>query len=91
MEILKVENGFVLIEDGFEAGNCVLVQESEKLYSIIHVFVDPKFRGKGFASILVKACVDWAKQNNILLAPVCPFAQSEFDKIKEYQSLLPKE
>ena len=90
MEIKKVKEGFVLLVDGFEAGVCDLSKESDTIYSITHVIVDPRFRGHGYASMLVKAAANWAKENNVHLIPICSFSHSEFEKNKEYQALLPK-
>ena len=37
--------------------------------------------------MLAKA-VEFARQNNIKIMPLCPFAKSVFDKVAEYQDVL---
>jgi predicted GNAT family acetyltransferase len=37
---------------------------------------------------LVSAAVDYVRKNNIKIIPLCPFAKSVFDKVKEFQDVL---
>src|ERR1043166_4869817 len=45
-----------------------------------HPAADDALRGRGTGRNLVAAAVDWAREEDLLLLPLCPFARSVFDK-----------
>jgi hypothetical protein len=49
-----------------------------------HTEVDDVLRGTGTGRKLVAAAVDWAREEDVRLLPVCPFARSVFDKTPEF-------
>ena len=51
---------------------------------IDHTGVDAAWRGAGTGRKLVAAAVDWAREEDLLVMPLCPFARSVFDKTPEY-------
>jgi predicted GNAT family acetyltransferase len=55
---------------------------------IDHTDVSDALRGKGAGKQLVSAAVDYARKNNIKILPLCPFAKSVFEKVKEFQDVL---
>ena len=55
---------------------------------ISHTSVDDVLRGKNAGRQLVAAAVDHARKNNIKIVPLCPFARSVFNKVKEYEDVL---
>jgi uncharacterized protein len=55
---------------------------------IDHTDVDERLRGTGTGAKLVQAAVEWARKENVLLMPLCPFARSVFDKTPEYSDVL---
>jgi len=44
--------------------------------------------GKGLASLLLKRSVEYARENNYKINPLCPFAEVQFDEHKEYRDVL---
>lgn len=40
------------------------IDKGERTWHISLIHVEPKYRGQGVASILLNACIQWAKQNN---------------------------
>lgn len=52
----------------------------EDEFSIDHTGVEEKFAGKGFAKQLVFAGVNFARENNLKIIPLCPYAKKVFDK-----------
>jgi predicted GNAT family acetyltransferase len=56
----------------------------KKLVIIEHTEVDPSLRGRGIPKLLVKAAVEWARQEKIRIVPLCPFAKHVFDRTPEY-------
>jgi predicted GNAT family acetyltransferase len=57
---------------------------------IDHTRVDEALRGTGAGKRLVHAAVEWARAENVRLLPLCPFAESVFDKTPEYSDVLAK-
>lgn len=81
-------------------GAFYIEQEGEKLaemtYSkagtnriiIDHTEVSDKLRGQGAGKAMVMKAVDYAREKNLQVLPLCPFAKAVFDKNKEIQDLL---
>lgn len=75
------ENNKRLAEMTFsKAGSGVII--------IDHTEVSDTLRGKNVGRQLVTASVDYARKNNIKILPLCPFARSVFDTVKEYADVL---
>jgi hypothetical protein len=55
---------------------------------IDHTDVDDSLRGTGTGRKLVAAAVDWAREEDLRLLPLCPFARSVFDKTPEFADVL---
>ena len=65
------------------------IETAEKIL-IDHTYVKEEHRKKGVGSKLVKAAIDFARENNLLIIPQCPFAEAEFQENSEYQDVLAK-
>lgn len=57
-------------------------------FIIDHTEVSDKLRGKGVGLQLVKASVAYAREHNLKIMPLCPFAKSVFDKKEELRDVL---
>jgi predicted GNAT family acetyltransferase len=55
---------------------------------IDHTEVSEKLSGQGVGKKLVLAAVDYARQNQIKILPLCPFAKSVFGKTPEIRDVL---
>jgi predicted GNAT family acetyltransferase len=49
-----------------------------------HTEIDDSLRGTGTGRKLVAAAVDWAREEDVRLMPLCPFARSVFEKHPEF-------
>jgi uncharacterized protein len=91
MEILHEDNGkkghFYMEENGREIAGMYYVWAAEKMI-IEHTDVDDAYGGRGLGKQLVKASVDYAREHNIKILPLCPFAKGVFDKVEEYRDVL---
>lgn len=56
--------------------------------TIDHTFVSEDLRGQGAGEQLVKAVVDKARQDNVKIVPLCPYAAHQFEKHKDYADVL---
>jgi hypothetical protein len=53
-----------------------------------HTFTDPALRGKGLAAQVVRAALEFAKENNLKVIPTCSYVHAFIAKNKEYQELV---
>lgn len=92
MEIQHINNetkgAFKAIEDGKEAGNMTYSWAGENRFIIDHTDVNPDFSGKGVGKKMVLAAVEYARENNLKIIPLCPFAKSVFDKVEDIRDVL---
>jgi predicted GNAT family acetyltransferase len=54
---------------------------------LLHTEVDEQFEGRGFASALARAALDYARANNLRVIPTCPFVRKYLDRHPEYADL----
>lgn len=55
---------------------------------IDHTDVNETLKGKGIGKQMVAKAVLFAREKAINILPLCPFAKSVFDKVKEYNDVL---
>ena len=58
------------------------------IVNINHTFVDDSLRGKGIASMLMKACAEKLKRENKKATLTCSYAVKWFDQNKDYSNIL---
>lgn len=92
MEVQQINNEdkgyFKAVEDGKEAGKMTYSWAGETKFIIDHTEVNPEFNGKGVGKKMVIAAVEYARENNLKIIPLCPFAKSVFDKVEEIRDVL---
>lgn len=79
MELLKEKNKYLLIEDNETAGYVEFEIKDDTL-SVLHTFVNEKFRGKGIARSLLEEVRIYAETNNLRIYSVCSFAAKYFGR-----------
>jgi hypothetical protein len=52
-------------------------------FIIDHIGIEKSFEGKGFEKLLVMKSVEFSREQDIKILPLCPFAKAEFDKNEE--------
>jgi predicted GNAT family acetyltransferase len=55
---------------------------------IDHTEVSEVHKGEGIGKLLVAEAVNYARQHQIKILPICPFAKVIMEKTKEYQDVL---
>ena len=55
---------------------------------IDHTEVEPAYNGKGVGKEMVYKAVEFARQNNVKIIPLCPFASATFKKNEDIQDVL---
>lgn len=61
---------------------------SDNLIIIDHTQVEESLKGQGIGKKLLLKIVEKARNENIKIMPLCPFAKSVFDKDKSLQDVL---
>ena len=64
------------------------VWSGEDKIIIDHTGVSEKLGGKGIGKQLVHKAVEMARENQIKILPLCPFAKKVFDKTEDYKDVL---
>jgi uncharacterized protein len=92
MEILHTDNGhkglFYVELNGKREAEMTYVWAGTDRIIIDHTGVNDALRGKSAGKQLVAKAVEFARQQGIIIVPLCPFAKSVFDKVSEYRDVL---
>jgi predicted GNAT family acetyltransferase len=56
--------------------------------NLYHTFTDPALRGKGLAAQVVRAALEFTKENNLKVIPTCSYVQAFMAKNDEYKELV---
>lgn len=83
-----IRGAFRAIENGKQAGVMSYTWVGETKFIIDHTEVNPEFKGQGIGRNLVKAAVDYAREHDLKIIPLCPFAKLIFDKTSDIQDVL---
>ena len=74
--------------DGGKAGLMTYSWAGDDKFIIDHTEVDEEYGGKGLGKDLVKAGVAYAREKNVKVIPLCPFAKKVIAKTPEFQDVL---
>ena len=55
---------------------------------LIHTQVPPELKGTGAAGAIVQKALQYAKDNNYKIVPICPFVRSYLEKHKEWSDMV---
>lgn len=82
--ITQVDQGrkgyFLAQEDTNEAGRMTYTWAGTGKFIIDHTEVNSDFSGLGVGKKMVMQAVLYARENDLKILPLCPFAKSVFDK-----------
>jgi hypothetical protein len=88
MEIKQEDNGkkgkFFIELDGKQEAEMTYTYDGNDKIIIDHTEVSEKLKGQGIGYKLVEAAVEFMRQENIKVIPLCPFVKAVFDKKTEY-------
>ena len=91
MEIQRDEHGrkgaFYIDEDGEWIAELTYVKDDGTL-TIDHTEVSEKLRGEGIGEDLVRAAVEYARENGLKVNPACPYAKKIIEKTPDLQDVL---
>lgn len=79
---------FILFYNDKEAGQMTFSWAGEDKFIIDHTEVKEEFGGKGLAKELVMAGVEFAREKEVKIIPLCPYAKSRFDRDENIRDVL---
>lgn len=92
MDIQQKDNGqkgiFYVAIDGKTEAEMTYVWSGDQRIIIDHTGVSEALKGEGVGKRLVHAAVVWAREKQLKILPLCPFARAVFDKTPDYQDVL---
>lgn len=86
-EVINDKQGsrFVMNVDGHEV--YALYAEDKNAIDLYSTYTPPQLRGKGLASVVVKAALDYAKDKNLKVIAGCWYVREFLEKHTEYQNI----
>lgn len=84
----KEKGMFFIQENGKILAKMTYVWAGKDRIIIDHTEVSDQLRGKGAGKQMVEKAVHFAREKGIKIVPLCPFAKSVFDKVKEFGDVL---
>ncbi len=92
MLVLQKDDGvkgkFFIEVDGLEEAEMTYVWQGSDSIIINHTGVNETLKGMGAGKQMVVKAVEFARNKNIKIIPLCPFAKSIFDKVEELRDVL---
>lgn len=88
LELNGTKGYFYVSVDGKQEGKMTFVFAGNDKIIIDHTEVNPGNNGKGFGKKMVAKAVEYAREKNIKIIPLCPFAKKVFDKTPEFRDVL---
>jgi uncharacterized protein len=83
----KEAQKFYLVNEGKESYVLYRMQKNN-IMNIFRTYVPPEKRNKGLAGKVVKAALDYARENNLKVIPACSYTEYFISKNKEYEDLV---
>lgn len=62
-------------------------KRDDNIITIDHTEVKRELENQGIGSSLVEKSVEFARENNLKIDPLCPFAEVQFDLNKSYSDV----
>ncbi|AJR04155.1 GNAT family N-acetyltransferase [Siansivirga zeaxanthinifaciens] len=94
MDIQQADNGkkgkFFVEINGKPEAEMTYVYAGKHTIIIDHTALNDALRGEGVGYKLVEAAVSFARETELKINPLCPFAHAAFKKHAEYQDVLIK-
>ena len=84
----ETKGEFIATFDGNKAGVMTYSWAGADKIIIDHTEVEPAYNGKGERKKMVYKAVEFARENNLKIIPLCPCATATFKKNEEIRDVL---
>lgn len=78
---------FYIEKDGNIIAELTYSTQDNGILTLDHTETDPSMTGKGLAKKLVKHSVEYARENNMKIDPLCEYAAKQFERHEEYREV----
>lgn len=85
-EVIHEKKRFVIKVAGKEV--YVEFEMKDDKMDLDHTYTHPELRGKGLAAQVVRAALEYAKENNMKVIPTCSYVRSFISKNDKYKELV---
>ena len=82
------ESYFAAFDGDKVAGRIFYTSAGEKKMILDHTEVDINYRGQGIGNKILARIVEYVRENDIKIIPLCPFAKSVFEKTESIRDVL---
>ena len=84
--IFKESDGKIELFDdqNSKLGEITYKHECANVIACDHTFVDDKYRGKGYAQYLLNELAKFARENDLMIRPICPYVKRKFNEDAQY-------
>ena len=79
----KTKGAFYIEENDIKAAELTYSKNGDYRIILDHTEVNENFKGKGLGKQLVFHAVEYAREKNLKILPLCPFARALFLKFKD--------
>ena len=78
---------FYIEKEGDIIAELTYTLQDNNIMTLDHTETDPEYTGEGYASSLVEYSVNYAKEKNLRIDPLCKYAAKQFERHEEYREV----
>lgn len=78
---------FYIEKNGEMVAELTYTLQENNIMTLDHTETDPEFEGEGLASSLVEHSVNYARENDLKIDPLCKYAAAQFKRHEEYREV----
>ncbi|MDX1601953.1 MAG: GNAT family N-acetyltransferase [Salinimicrobium sediminis] len=78
---------FFIEKDGDIIAELTYTRQDNNIMTLDHTETNPEYEGEGLASSLVKHSVEYAKEKDLKIDPLCRYAAAQFKRHEEYREV----
>ncbi|HAH52019.1 MAG TPA: GNAT family N-acetyltransferase [Balneola sp.] len=86
-EETETKGAFYILDDNTRIAELTYSKAGSEKIILDHTEVSDKHRGEGLGMKLVLHSVEFARENNIKILPLCPYARSVFSRNKDLRDV----
>ncbi|WP_217424734.1 GNAT family N-acetyltransferase [Halobacillus sp. Marseille-Q1614] len=90
MNSIQRDNGTFFVEENSERVAELAYKQGGSTMTITHTHVKESEQGEGLATELVENAVEYAREQNMKINPMCSFAKKVIEERTEFQDVLAK-
>jgi predicted GNAT family acetyltransferase len=78
---------FYIEKDGDIIAELTYTLQDNNVMTLDHTETEPEFTGEGLASGLVEHSVNYAREKDLKIDPLCKYAAAQFERHEEYHDV----